>query len=93
MRSGNRLYDVLFSMAPVRQMIMRRTRSLADQTLKPGQTFYQSWMAAMTNQMTVDYADYYAKWRTTPWGGQTNWETMVQEVDRIVNIYLPGRVP
>jgi hypothetical protein len=90
-RAGNRMYDVLFATPSIRQMIMRRVRTLADRTLAPGQTFYQDWMAALTNQMTVDFADYYARWRTTPWGGVTNWETMVEECNRIIDIYIPGR--
>ncbi len=90
-RGGNRMYDVLFGMPSVRQMIMRRVRTLADRTVAPGQTFYQDWMAALTNQMTVDFADYYAKWSPTNWGGVANWETMVEECNRIINIYIPGR--
>ncbi len=91
-RGGNRMYDVLFTMPAVRQMIMRRVRTVADRTLKPGQTFYQDWIGALTNQMTVDFADYYATWSSTKWGPvQTNWETMVEESNRIIDIYVPGR--
>lgn len=90
-RSGNRMYDVLLATPAFRQMVMRRVRTLTDRTLDPTNSFYIPWIAALTNQMTVDYADYYAKWKTTAWGGQTNWETMVEECNRIINIYLPGR--
>ncbi|MBU4459526.1 MAG: CotH kinase family protein, partial [Verrucomicrobia bacterium] len=91
-RGGNRMYDTLFlSSMPFRKMIMRRTRTVIDRTLKHGQTFYQDWIGSLTDRMALDYADYRAKWSSTTWGPtQTVWETMSQEANRIVNIYLPG---
>ncbi|MBU4460239.1 MAG: lamin tail domain-containing protein, partial [Verrucomicrobia bacterium] len=47
--------------------------------------------AALTNQLTLDFADFHAKWRTTNWGAQTNWETMVEECNRIADVFLQSR--
>ncbi|MBM4153557.1 MAG: hypothetical protein FJ221_00800 [Lentisphaerae bacterium] len=90
--NGNRLFAFCMTNAPNRQMFMRRVRTLLDRTLAPGQTFYHDWIGALTNRMTADYADYYARWSSTKWGPvQTNWETMVEESNRILDIYIPGR--
>lgn len=89
--NGNRLFSFLMTNAVTKEMFLRRVRTLLDRTLAPGQTLYQDWFGALTNQMTADYAEFYAKWETTPWGPQTNWETMVEEANRIIEIFIPGR--
>jgi hypothetical protein len=89
--SANRLFSFFMTNNVTKSMFLRRVRTLLDRTLAPGATFYTEWIATITNQLTADYADFYAKWRTTKWGSQTNWETMVEEANRIMQIFLPGR--
>jgi hypothetical protein len=88
---GNRVFTPFYETPALRQMVMRRFRSLMDELFQPPGTPSQT---DLLRQRTTELRDLiapdalldFAKWGT--WGTR---ETITQAVDRIWTEFLPGR--
>ncbi len=99
--NNNQLFTLMFANPQMRQMYLRRVRTLMDEALGTNSTpalqdFYSQRIAAHTAQMRDDMALDLAKWGT--WNHNagstvvpTNITSFDQNVVRLTNVFQPGR--
>jgi len=98
--NNNRVPQAIFGTPEIRQMYLRRVRTLMDELLKPPNTpaeelHYEPRIDELAGQIAPDAALDAAKWNSHAWGNgstspccpQSLWEA----VDELKNVYLPER--
>jgi len=97
---GNRLPQAIFGIPEMRQMYLRRIRTLMDELLKPPGTpaedlHYEPRMDELAALIAPDAALDAAKWNSHAWGnGSTGFccpQSLPEAVEEMKNIYLPER--
>ncbi|MGE5294971.1 MAG: CotH kinase family protein, partial [Solirubrobacterales bacterium] len=98
--SGNRLPDAIFGTSEMRQMYLRRVRTLMDEMLMPPGTaeenlHYEPRIDELATQIAADAALDNAKWNSHAWGNGSTAPNYPQPfpdaVAELRNSYLPGR--
>jgi len=99
-RHWNHLIDALFNDEVVREMYLRRLRTVMDEFLKPpgtpyGELFIENYIDELVTAMRRDAALDYAIWANPwPWGGQGGYpreQSFQYAIDVIKNDYLAVR--
>lgn len=98
--SGNRLPQAIFDTPELRQMYLRRLRTLMDELLKPSATpaaslYYEPRIDALAAALTPDAALDAAKWGSNAWGNGSTApccpQSLPQAVQELKTSYLPER--
>jgi len=98
--SNNRLPQAIFGVTEMRQMYLRRIRTLMDELLKaPGtpidQLHYEPRMDELAGLIAPDAALDAAKWNSHAWGNGSTApccpQSLLEAVAEMKNVYLPAR--
>ena len=99
--SGNSLPQAIFDTPEMRQMYLRRIRTLMDEMLKPPGTplqdlHYEPRIQELAAQIAPDAALDAAKWGSDAWGNGSMTshccpQTLLQAAEEITSFYLPER--
>ena len=97
---NNKFIQAIFGTAEMKQMYLRRIRTLMDELLKPPGTpveglHYEPQIDQLAAQLTADAALDSAKWGSDSWGNGSTApcckQSLPQAVAELKNFYLPGR--
>lgn len=98
--NNNRMPQAIFDTPELRQMYLRRIRTLMDELLKPPGTpadalYYEPWIDMLAAELAPDAALDAAKWGSHAWGNGSTApccpQSLPQAVAELKNSYLPER--